>query len=582
MTRFARLLMGLSLALVTAAHLVSCTGSAKPQLPVSIMAAMKPPAGANANDPPPVMREFRAAWVATVGNIDWPSKPGLSTEQQQAEAVRMLDRAAEMNLNAIVLQVRTVADALYDSKLEPWSLFLTGTQGKAPDPYYDPLKFWVDEAHKRGIELHAWFNPYRTRYGGSKAPAADTHMSKARPDLVRDYGKVSWMDPGEPDAAEHSFKVFMDVVERYDVDGIHIDDYFYPYPEAAPANKDGSPGGELPFPDDASYAKYQQAGGKLARDDWRRDNINRLIQRIYEGTKQRKRHVKFGISPFGIPRPGLEGIEYVAGFDQYAKLYADTVLWLRNGWCDYFTPQLYWAAGAPQQPYLGLLQWWTTHNPKGRHIIPGLYTSRINNTDKSWTPEEIAGQVMTTRLVPGAHGQVHFSMVALDQNRKKVADVLRDGLYAQPAIAPAATWLDDAPPAAPANVTVTPTAPTAVAPAPATVPATAPAAAAAATGPATAPATQPTTAPGPQAVRVAWQPAAGELAWVYVVQYRAGNAWRTKIVPAGQTEVTVESGAKTPAAITRVAVSAVDRNGNQSQVTTADVGGTPAAVAAGR
>jgi uncharacterized lipoprotein YddW (UPF0748 family) len=255
MTRFARSLMGLSLALAAAAHATSCTNAPKPTKPVSIMAAMVP-ADPKADVPPPVMREFRAAWVATVGNIDWPSKPGLTTEQQQAEAVRMLDRAAEMNLNAVVFQVRTVADALYDSKLEPWSQFLTGTQGKAPEPYYDPLKFWVDEAHKRGIELHAWFNPYRTRYGGSKAPAADTHVSKARPDLVRDYGKVSWMDPGEPDAAEQSYKVFMDVVERYDVDGIHIDDYFYPYPEARQGG-----GGELPFPDDASYARYTQAGG---------------------------------------------------------------------------------------------------------------------------------------------------------------------------------------------------------------------------------------------------------------------------------------------------------------------------------
>jgi hypothetical protein len=292
--------------------------------------------------------------------------------------------------------------------------------------------------------------------------------------------------------------------------------------------------------------------------------------------------VKFGISPFGIPRPGLDGIEYVAGFDQYAKLYADTVLWLKNGWCDYFTPQLYWAAGAPQQPYLGLLQWWTTHNPKGRHIIPGLYTSRINNTDKSWTPEEIAGQIMTTRLVPGAHGQVHFSMVALDQNRKKVADVLRDGLYAQPAIAPAATWLDGKPPAAPKNLTATPTTVAGTAgttTAPATAEATQPAAAEA---PATAEATQPATAPGPRAVRVAWQPPAGEAAWVYVVQYKAGTAWRTKVVPGGQTEATVESTGKSPAPITRVAVSAVDRNGNQSKPVSVDVGEQAVAAAPAR
>ena len=250
MTRLARSLVGVSLALAAVAHVVSCTGAAKPTKHMSIMAAMTP-ADPKADVPPPVMRELRAAWVATVGNIDWPSKPGLSTEQQQAEAVRMLDRAADMNLNAIVLQVRTTADALYDSKLEPWSYFLTGKQGKAPEPYYDPLKFWVDEAHKRGIELHAWFNPYRTRYGGSKVEPAESHISKARPDLVRDYGKVSWMDPGEPQAADHTYRVFIDVVQRYDVDGIHIADYSYPYPETAPGG-----GREMPFPDDASYGKY--------------------------------------------------------------------------------------------------------------------------------------------------------------------------------------------------------------------------------------------------------------------------------------------------------------------------------------
>ncbi|MDB5296409.1 MAG: hypothetical protein JWO31_2392, partial [Phycisphaerales bacterium] len=493
-----RFLLGSAATVLTAANLVSCRGGDDPKArqTTSILGNLRPAADAGAGDPPPVMREFRAAWVATVGNIDWPSKPGLSTEQQQAEIVRILNRCADTNLNAVVLQVRTVADALYDSKIEPWSQFLTGTQGKAPDPYYDPLAVWVAEAHKRGIELHAWFNPYRTRYAGSKAPAAATHISKVRPDLVRDYGKVSWMDPGEPEAADQSFRVFMDVVERYDVDGIHIDDYFYPYPEKGP----GRSAGEMPFPDDASYAKYTNGGGKLARNDWRRDNVSRLIERIYKGTKARKPHVLFGISPFGIPRPGLPGIEYVAGFDQYAKLYADTVLWLKNGWCDYFVPQLYWATGAPQQPYLGLLQWWTTHNPKGRFIYGGLYTSRLNNTEKSWTPEEITGQVMQTRVTPGAHGEVHFSMIALDQNRKKVADVLRDGLYAQPALPPAATWLDATPPAPPTEVTATPTAGGGVtgggaASSPATTESSEPA-----TGPATGPAGQ------TRAVRVAWRP----------------------------------------------------------------------------
>jgi uncharacterized lipoprotein YddW (UPF0748 family) len=538
MNCFARPCVLLALACTAMLVLVSCRGSdgGSPSNRLSIMAAMRP---SNPDEPPPVMREFRAAWVATVGNIDWPSKPGLSTEEQQREAIRILDKAAEINLNAIVLQVRTTADALYESKLEPWSYFLTGQQGKAPDPYYDPLAFWIDQAHHRGIELHAWFNPYRTRYGGRSVPAATTHISVARPELVRDYGKVSWMDPGEPTAAEHSFRVFMDVVERYDVDGIHIDDYFYPYPEAGPD------GAEMPFPDDASYARYQQAGGKLKRNDWRRENINDLVRRIYEGTKQRKPHVRFGISPFGIPRPGLAGIEYVAGFDQYEKLYADTVLWLKNGWCDYFVPQLYWAAGAPQQPYLGLLQWWTQHNPKGRHLFAGLYTSRINETPKTWYPQEILGQVMTTRLVPGAHGEVHFSMAALVQNRKQVADLLRDGLYAEPAVPPAATWLDAKAPPPPAGLELMPVVPAATA------------------------TTQSATRPA--SVRASWQAAAnGEPVWLWVVQYKAGKSWRTKVLPGRQTAVTLEPAGDD--GITRVAVSAVDRSGNQSSARVLNIG----------
>lgn len=462
------------------------------------------------------MREFRAAWVATVGNIDWPSKPGLSTAEQQREAIAMLDQAAALNLNAIVFQVRTSADALYESKLEPWSQFLTGTQGKAPEPFYDPLKFWVEEAHRRGIELHAWFNPFRSRYAGSKATPAATHVSQAHPDWVHEYGSMQWMDPGDSAAAEHTFRVFMDVVERYDIDGIHIDDYFYPYPERS---KTGP--GEISFPDDATYERYVEAGGKLKRDDWRRENMNALIKRIYEGTHQRKPHVRFGISPFGIPRPGLSGIEYVAGFDQYQKLYADTVLWLKNGWCDYMVPQLYWKTGAPHQPYLGLLNWWATNNPKGRHLYAGLYTSRINEKETSWSPDEILGQIMIARLTPAVHGEVHFSMKALMENRKKITDQLREGLYAEPALPPAAPWLDLTPPAPATRVRIE------------------------------------WMKQSRPASQITWQATPGEAAWLWVVQYQVGSTWHTKLVPGSKLALPVLGGT-----VDRAAVTSVDRVGN--------------------
>ncbi|HEX6063636.1 MAG TPA: family 10 glycosylhydrolase [Longimicrobiales bacterium] len=514
------------------------------------------------DEAPPAPREFRAAWVATVGNIDWPSRPGLSAEQQQQEITQILDRAKEINLNAIVLQVRTTADALYESKHEPWSAYLTGTQGKHPG--YDPLKVWIDGAHQRGLELHAWFNPYRTQFSGAKFEPAPNHISKTHPDVNKSYGSYGWMDPGERFAAERSFNVFMDVVERYDVDGIHIDDYFYPYPVTDPQTKQ-----EVPFPDDASYKRYTDAGGQLAREDWRRDNINKLIKRIYDGIKARKKEVEFGISPFGIPRPGLKGIEYVRGFDQYDKLYADTVMWLEKGWCDYFSPQLYWKIGAPQQPYLGLLQWWVNHNPKGRHIYPGLFTSRINFSPESWQPDEILGQITITRLVKGAGGNVHFSMIALDQNRKKVAELLRDGLYAQPALVPSSPWLDDKAPAAPVNVKAQRVeAGAGVRAKPQATPAPQGGGRrGAATAPfASLPPVKSDEANLP-ALRVTWErddDGAGDPVQVWAIYYKQGSTWRFATAPGQANEIIIRDDAKEGAA-TSVTVSAVDRTGNESR-----------------
>lgn len=391
-----------------------------------------------ADEPPAAPREFRAAWVATVENIDWPSKRGLSTAEQQAEIDRIVNVAADLNLNAIVLQVRTTADALYASELEPWSIYLTGKQGVAPQPYYDPLDYWVTATHARGIELHAWFNPYRAQM--KPGELADSHVSRTMPDSIKQYDRSLWMDPGSKQAAEHSLAVFNDVVRRYDIDGVHIDDYFYPYP----VTKDDV---KVPFPDDLSWAEYQASGGQLERDDWRRQNINDLIEKIYTTTHAIKPHVRFGISPFGIGRAGTA--PGISGFDQYHELYADAALWLRQGWCDYFTPQLYWPIDQKAQSFPVLLDYWHSENSQSRYIWPGLYTSRVGGKNKAYELQEIPNQIEVVRSRSDSPGHVHFSMTALLENREGLVDALKAGVYRSPALSPAMTWLDDSSPARP-------------------------------------------------------------------------------------------------------------------------------------
>jgi uncharacterized lipoprotein YddW (UPF0748 family) len=380
-------------------------------------------------------REFRGVWVATVANIDWPSRKGLSTAQQQAELRALLAKAAELKLNAVVFQVRPMADALYASELEPWSEFLTGKLGQAPEPFYDPLELAVREAHARGLELHAWFNPYRAHQPSATTPIPDNHIVKRRPDLAKRYGKHYWLNPTHPEVQDLSLRVILDVVRRYDIDGVHLDDYFYPYQE-----KDAA-GRPIPFPDDDTWAAYQKKGGTLSRDDWRRHAVNRFIERLYKGVKLVKPWVKVGISPFGIWRPGNP--PGIAGFDAYAGLYADSRLWLREGWVDYFTPQLYWPIKQEKQSYPKLLAWWRDQNPKGRHIWPGLIPSRVTGGERGWPAQEIADQIRITRE-QGAGGNIHFSMKALMRNRGGVADKLKE-VYSEPAQVPPTPWLRERP-----------------------------------------------------------------------------------------------------------------------------------------
>ena len=395
--------------------------------------------------PPIVSREFRGVWVATVDNIDWPSKPGLSTAKAKKELIVLLDRARASGLNAVIFQVRPAGDALYRSRLEPWSEYLTGRQGRAPFPSWDPLAFAVTEAHKRGMELHAWFNPYRAKHPSAKGRLASTHLARTRPALVKTYGTHLWMDPGEPDVRAHTVSVITDVVKRYDIDGVHFDDYFYPY-------KERDRNGVIEFPDSASYARYVAGGGLLARDDWRRQNVDQLVEELHRAIHEVKPWVKFGVSPFGIWRPGFPS--QVRGFDAYAELYADARRWLQAGWVDYFAPQLYWPIAQEAQAYPVLLRWWSEQNPFARNIWPGNYTSRVGERSRTaWRTSEILAQVEATRAAAGATGNIHFSAKVFLEDRDSLATRMGRGSYLAPAIVPSSPWLAVAEQGEP-NVTV--------------------------------------------------------------------------------------------------------------------------------
>ena len=377
--------------------------------------------------PPAPPREFRGAWIATVGNKDWPSAPGLSVAQQKAELISLLDTAVQLKLNAVVFQVRPASDAFYASSFEPWSEYLTGVQGRAPQPYYDPLAFAIQEAHRRGLELHAWFNPFRAR-GPVLSPPAPNFIGRTHPAWVRKYGDGFWLDPGDPAVRDYVTRVIMDVVRRYDVDGVQFDDYFYPYP----ANSEG--GTQIPFPDDAPWRAYGRQSG-LSRENWRRQNINEFIEGIYKNIKVAKPWVKFGVSPFGIWQPGYP--PQVRGFNAYAQLYADSRLWLANGWVDYLSPQLYWPINAPAQPFQALLGWWQAQNVKGRNLWPGM-AAYIAGTKFPVT--EIARQIQATRAQPGASGEIFFEMRSFRTNPALAAVVASE--YSQPALVPASPWLE--------------------------------------------------------------------------------------------------------------------------------------------
>ncbi len=376
--------------------------------------------------------EFRAAWIATVENIDWPSKRGLSTDEQKREFIALLDMHRKNGMNAIVMQIRPAADAFYPSELEPWSEYLTGKQGQAPSPYYDPLQFMIEETHRRGMEFHAWLNPYRAVFNTARSSVAANHPTRLYPEWFVDYGDASkttrYFNPGVPEAQDFVTRVIRDIVKRYDVDGIHFDDYFYPYPVSG---KD--------FPDAKAYQRY---GNGMARDQWRRSNVDSIIAKLGRAIKQEKPWVKFGISPFGVWRnksDDPDGSDTKA-LTNYDHLYADILLWLRKGWIDYVVPQLYWEIGHERADYLTLINWWSEHS-YGRHCYIGLAPYRANSNAAWKDKTQLPRQIQLTRTTPNIQGQVYFSSKSFLNNPNGWNDSLQQNYYRQQVPTPAMPWL---------------------------------------------------------------------------------------------------------------------------------------------
>jgi uncharacterized lipoprotein YddW (UPF0748 family) len=373
--------------------------------------------------------EFRGVWVATVDNIDWPSRGNYNADSQKAEFIKLLDMHQRNGLNALIVQVRPVTDAFYPSQYEPWSEFLTGAQGQPPIPYYDPMGFMIAETHKRGMEFHAWMNPYRAVFNIGKSSIAANHITKIHPEWFLTYGDKKYFDPGNKDVQQYLTRVVQDVVSRYAVDAIHFDDYFYPY---------RIPGKE--FPDNAKYLQY---GNGMSKDDWRRSNTDSIISMLSAVIKKENPKCQFGISPFGVWRnidKDPEGSKTNGAQTNYDDLYADILLWLKKGWIDYVAPQLYWEFGHKIAPYEILLDWWSKHTyGKNCYIGLGIYRANSNAAWKDLT--QIPRMIDALRNTPNIQGMIFFSSKTFDKNPNGWSDTLRLNYFKEPAKMPEMGWL---------------------------------------------------------------------------------------------------------------------------------------------
>ncbi|HEX2846295.1 MAG TPA: family 10 glycosylhydrolase [Chitinophagaceae bacterium] len=376
--------------------------------------------------------EFRGVWIATVDNIDWPPKGVTNPAQQKADFIRQLDLHKRNGINAVIVQIRPAADAFYASPYEPWSQWLTGIQGRPTFPFYDPLVFMIEEAHKRGMEFHAWLNPYRANFNIRTASISPDHITRKHPEWFLTYGDKKYFDPANKLGQEFVVNVVRDIVKRYDIDAIHMDDYFYPY---------RIPGKE--FPDAVSYRK---SGSPLSKDDWRRANVDSIIEKISVAIKAEKPFCKFGISPFSVWRnlsQDPDGSDTKAGVTNYDDLYADILLWLRNGWIDYVAPQLYLEIGHDKIPFETMVDWWSKHS-YGRHVYIGHGIYRVNERNAAWKkPAELPNQIKLVREYPEIQGSIFYNSSAFDRNPNGWNDSLRNNYYKQPAKIPVMEWLPE-------------------------------------------------------------------------------------------------------------------------------------------
>jgi uncharacterized lipoprotein YddW (UPF0748 family) len=373
--------------------------------------------------------EFRGVWIATVDNIDWPAKGNFNADSQKAAFIKLLTMHQRNGINAVVVQVRPATDAFYPSPYEPWSQWLTGKQGQPPLPYYDPLQFMIDEAHKRGMAFHAWCNPYRAEFKIGESPLAATHITRLHPEWFLTYGDKRYFDPGNKQAQQHVVNVIRDLVSRYAVDAIHFDDYFYPYRIAGKE-----------FPDNTSFAKY---GNGMNKDNWRRSNVDSIIVMLSTAIKDENKNCQFGISPFSVWRNNdkdPQGSNTRAGQTNYDDLYADILLWLKKGWIDYVAPQLYLEIGHDKIAYEVILDWWNRHS-YGKHCYIGLGIYR-NGSNAAWKDStQLPRQIQLLRKQPNVQGMIFFSSKSFESNPNGWNDSLRMNYFKEPAAVPAMDWI---------------------------------------------------------------------------------------------------------------------------------------------
>lgn len=377
--------------------------------------------------------EFRGVWIASVDNIDWPLKGMTDPDSQRTEFIRQLEMHKANGMNAVIVQVRPAADAFYPSPFEPWSQWLTGVQGQPPSPYYDPLEFMISETHKRGMEFHAWCNPYRADFKIGASSIAPNHVTKIHPEWFLDYGDKKYFDPASKEVQGFVVKVVADIVHRYDVDAIHMDDYFYPYRIAG-----------REFPDEESYKRSKT---RLTKDDWRRSNVDTIMKMVSLAIKKEKPWVQFGISPFSVWRnkdKDPRGSDSKAGQTNYDDLYADILLWLKEKWVDYVAPQLYLEIGHDKIDYAKLLEWWS-ENSYGRKLYIGLGIYRSGSNAAWRNPNELPNQIKLLRQYPNVQGSIYFSSKSFNNNPNGWNDSLRNNYYKLPAQVPDIEWLPKKP-----------------------------------------------------------------------------------------------------------------------------------------